>query len=123
MITYNVRQARGVTVVELNGKITISERTASQPRGPLHELIHDLLKQGYRNILLNLRDVTYMDSSGLGELIGCLSTVQSHGGVLKLSNPTERVETLLRLTHLHSVFEVLEDESAAICSFSAAGAA
>ncbi len=123
MITYNVRQARGVTVVDLSGRITISERTASQPGSALHELVRDLVKQGCRSILLNLRDVTYVDSSGLGELIGCLTTVQSQGGVLKLSNPTERVENLLRLTHLHAVLEVLPDESTAIRSFPTAGAA
>ncbi len=123
MITYNVRQARGVTVVDLSGRITISERTATEPGGPLHQLIRDLVKQGCRNILLNLRDVSYLDSSGLGELIGCLSSVQNQGGVLKLSSPTERVQNLLRLTKLDTVLEVLPDESAAVRSFSRAGAA
>ena len=121
-VTHNVRQAGGVTVVELSGRITL-DTNAPGSGVTLHELIRDLLKQGYKNILLNFRDVTYLDSSGIGELFGCHTTVRSQGGALKVSNPTERVQTLLRLTMLNTVLEVMEDESAAIRSFSKAGAA
>ena len=121
-VTYNIRQAGGVTVVDLSGRITL-ETNAPGSGVTLHELIHDLLKQGYKNILLNFRDLTYLDSSGIGALFGCYTTRRGAGGALKVSNPTERVQTLLRLTMLNTVLEVMEDESAAIRSFSKAGAA
>ncbi len=123
MLTHTVRQARGVTVVDLAGKMTINEMSAPNNGGTLHDCIRDLLKQGQNHILLNLRDVTYVDSSGIGELVRCLTTVQSQAGVLKLSSPNERVQNLLRLTHLNTVLDVLEDESAAIRAFSTASAA
>ena len=115
--SYNVRQARGVTVIELSGRIALGEPgpTAGMT---LHGLIRDLLQQGQKNLLLNLRDLTYFDSSGIGELFGCFTTVQSQGGALKLSNPSERVRNLLQLTRLNTVVTVIEDESAAIQSFS-----
>ena len=121
-ITYNVRQARGVTVVELSGRITL-ETNAPGSGVTLHELIRDLLKQGYKNLLLNLRDVSYVDSSGIGALFGCLTSVQSEGGVLKLTNPNERVRNLLHLTKLNTVLGVIEDEATAVQSFSKVGAA
>ena len=121
-ITYNVRQAGGVTVVDISGRITL-ETLAPGNGVALHELIRDLLKQGHKSILLNFRDVTYLDSSGIGELFGCLTTVRSQGGVLKLSNPMERVQNLLRLTMLNTVLDVMEDESAAVQSFSKVGEA
>jgi len=124
-ITYNVRQARGVTVVDLSGRITLGETMASGAESgmTLHELIRDLLKQGYKNLLLNLRDVSYVDSSGIGALFGCLTSVQSEGGVLKLTNPNERVRNLLHLTKLNTVLGVIEDEATAVQSFSKVGAA
>ena len=120
-ITYNVRQTGGVTVVDISGRITL-ETLAAGNGVVLHELIRDLLKQGHKSILLNFRDVTYLDSSGIGELFGCWTTVRSQGGVLKLSNPMERVQNLLRLTMLNTVLDVMEDESAAVQSFSRPGA-
>ncbi len=122
MLTHGVRRARGVTVVDLGRNITISELTAADSGGTLHDCIRELLKQGQNQILVNLRDVSYVDSSGIGELVRCLTTVQSQGGVLKLSSPTERVQNLLRLTHLNTVLDVLEDESTAVGSFSTASA-
>lgn len=119
-VTYNVRQARGVTVVDLSGRITSNETIATGGGVALHQLIRDLVKEGHKNILLNVRDVTYFDSSGIGELFACFTTVQSHGGVLKLSNPSERVQNLLRLTKLNTVLDVTEDESTGVQSFSKA---
>jgi len=121
-VTHSVRQASGVTVVELSGRITL-ETNAPGSGVTLHELIHDLLKQGHKNILLNFRDVTYLDSSGIGELFGCYTTVRSQGGALKLSNPTERVQNLLRLTMLNTVLGVMENDRIAADSSSKAGAA
>ena len=124
-ITCNVRHARGVAVVDLGGRIVLGELvTVGSGSGvTLHELVRDLVKQGHKNILLNLRDVTYVDSSGIGELFGCLTTVQSQGGVLKLTNPNERVRNVLHLTKLNTVLDVMEDEAKAVQSFSKAGAA
>jgi len=118
-VTYSVRQARGVTVIDLSGRITL-ETIGSGSGGALHELIRDLLKQGYKNILLSFRDVSHLDSAGIGEVFGCFTTVQTQGGVLKVSNPTERVRNLLRLTKLDTVLDVIEDESTAVQSFSTA---
>lgn len=124
-ISYNVRQARGVTVVDLGGRIVLGETVASGPKGgaTLHDFIRDLVKNGHKNLLLNLRDVPYIDSSGIGELFGCLTTVQSQGGVLKLTNPNERVRNVLNFTKLNTVIDVMEDEATALQSFLEAGAA
>ena len=84
----------------------------------LHDLVRDLVKQGGKKIVLNLRDVSYLDSSGIGELFGCFTTVRSEGGVLKLSNPSQRVHNVLRITKLMTVVDVMEDESTAVDSFS-----
>ncbi|HET7442970.1 MAG TPA: STAS domain-containing protein [Terriglobales bacterium] len=124
-IAYNVRQVRGITVVDLDGKITAGETlTSASGSGPtLHEFIRDLLTEGHKDILLNLRGVSHIDSSGIGELFACLTTLQNQGGALKLTNPNERVKNLLSLTKLNTVLEVIQDESAAVQSFSSAGAA
>ena len=124
-ITYNVRQVREITVVDLGGKITLGETIASGAGSglTLHEFIRDLLKAGYKDILLNFRDVPYVDSSGIGELFGCHTTVRSQGGLLKLTNPNERVRNLLHLTRLHSVLEVSEEEATAIQTWSKSGVA
>jgi len=125
-ITYNVRQARGVAVVDLGGRITLGEAiaTGSGNGVTLHEFIRDLVKE-HKNILLNLRDVSYVDSSGIGELFSSFTTFRSQGGLLKLTNPNERVRNLLHLTKLNTVLEVLEDEAKAkaVQSFSKAGVA
>lgn len=113
--TYNVRQARGVSIVDLNGRITSDVA--------LHQLIHELLGQGHRNILLNFRDVSHLDSAGIGQLFGCFTSVRSQAGIFKLCNPNERVRNLLNLTMLHTLLEIIENESTAIQSFSHGGAA
>ena len=116
-ITHNVRQARGVTVVDLSGRITLNDTIAPGSGLALHELIRDLVKHGYTKILLNLRDVTHLDNSGIGELFSSFTTVRDQGGVLKLTHPTERVRNLLRLTKLNTVLDVIENESTAVQSF------
>jgi anti-sigma B factor antagonist len=124
-ITYNVRQAGGVTVVDLGGRIVLGESMASRlGSGPtLHGFIRDLLKAGHKNILLNLRDVSHVDSMGIGELSSCLITVRSQGGELKVTNPNERVRNLLNLTHLNTVLDVVDGETTAVQSFARAGGA
>ena len=124
-ITYNIRQARGVAIVDLGGRIALGEAVApgSGSGVTLHEFIRNLLKEGHKNLLLNLRDVPYVDSSGIGELFSSFTTVKNQGGVLKLTNPNERVQNLLRLTKLNTVIDVMEDEATAVQSFAKAGAA
>jgi anti-sigma B factor antagonist len=119
MFTHSVKQARGVTVVYLSGKMTVDEGSSEM----VHNLIRDLAREGHRNILLNLQDISYIDSSGIGGLFGCVTTMQRQDGALKLSSPNERVSDLIRLTKLNSVAEVFEDESTAIVSFPKTSAA
>ncbi len=116
-ITYNVRQAGDVTVIDLAGGMTRSERIASGSGSTLHDLIRDLVKKGQRKIVLNLGRLEYLDSSGVGELFGCFSTVDSAGGVLKLASPSERVGTVLRLAKISAVLDVIDDEATAVGSF------
>jgi anti-sigma B factor antagonist len=116
----NTRQVDGVTVVDLAGTITIGEGNLK-----LREVVTDLLGKGRNRILLNLGQVEYVDSSGIGELVRSLTTIRKNGGHLKLLNVNKRVQELLEATHLHRVFDIQKDEASAIRSFgaSAAGAA
>ena len=124
-ITYNIRQTGGVTVVDLGGRIVLGESMASRLGSglTLHGFIRDVLKAGHKNILLNLRDISHVDSMGIGELSSCLITVRSQGGELKVTNPNERVRSVLNLTHLNTVLDVVDGEAAAIQSFARAAGA
>jgi anti-sigma B factor antagonist len=102
-----------VTVIDAAGRITLGANTAA-----FRELIHELAAAGRTKILLNLADVTYIDSSGIGELISAYMTVANRGGTIKLVNLARRVKELLNLTKLYTVFEVFEDKSKAVSSFS-----
>jgi anti-sigma B factor antagonist len=117
-MTYNVRHAGAATVVDLGGRIGSREETGFGSGTPLHELVRDLVNHGHKNILLNLRDVTHVDSSGIGQLFSSFTTARNQGGVLKLTNPIERVRDLIRLTRLDTVVELIEDEATAVRSFS-----
>ncbi len=112
-IKANTRQVDGVTVVDLAGRITLGEGSVT-----LRDTVRDLLNRGQKNILLNLGDVTYIDSSGIGELVSGFTTVTNQGGQLKLLNLTKKVHDLLQITKLYTVFEVHNDETTAIRSFS-----
>jgi anti-sigma B factor antagonist len=126
MLEYNLRQNGDVTLIDLKGPITLGEAlahglqsAAESPRPVVvGEIIRQLLQQGRRKILLNLKDVTYVDSSGIGELVGAFSSMQQQGGQLKLLNPAVRVVNVLRFTRLDHLFPVETDEGAAIQSFS-----
>ncbi len=118
-LTYNVRQSGDVTIIDLVGGMTRSERIASEPGGALHDCVRELVRNGHTKIALNLRELKYLDSSGVGELFGCFSTVDGAGGVLKLVNPTEQVRTVLRIARITAVLDVIEDETKAVRSFSA----
>jgi anti-sigma B factor antagonist len=106
------RQLDGVTVVDMSGRITLGEGSVV-----LRDAIRDLLGKGQKKILLNLGDVTYIDSSGIGELVSAFTAVRREGGELKLLNLTKKVHDLLQITKLYTVFDIKDDEAAAIKSF------
>ena len=106
------REVDGVTVVDISGRITLGE-TCSQ----LRQMIRDYLAKGHKNLLLNLADVTYIDSSGIGELVSAFTAVSNQGGQMKLLNLTKKVHDLLQITKLLTVFDVHTDEATAIASF------
>ena len=108
----STRQVSGVTVVDLSGRITLGEGSVL-----LRDLVRDLVTKGQRKILLNLGDVTYIDSSGIGELVSAFTTVRNQGGELKLLNLTKKVHDLLQITKLYTVFDVKDDEAAAVAAF------
>jgi len=126
MLKYNIRQSGDVTLIDLEGPITLGEALAHGLEGGtpgprpvvLGEIIRQLLRQGRCKILLNLKDVTYIDSTGIGELVGAFTSVRRYGGQLRLLNPLVRVVDVLRLTSLDHLFPVETDEGAAIQSFS-----
>jgi anti-sigma B factor antagonist len=101
-----------VSVVDVAGRITLGEGASA-----LRENIRGLVGKGNKKILLNLSDVSYIDSSGIGELVSGFTTVTNQGGVLKLLGLTKRVKDLLQITKLYTVFEVFDDEAAAVRSF------
>jgi anti-sigma B factor antagonist len=101
-----------VSVVDVAGRITLGEGASA-----LRENIRGLVGKGNKKILLNLSDVSYIDSSGIGELVSGFTTVTNQGGVLKLLGLTKRVKDLLQITKLYTVFEVFDDEATAVRSF------
>ncbi len=108
----STRQMDGITVVDLSGRITLGEGSVI-----LRDTIRDLVGQGNKKILLNLGDVTSIDSSGIGELVSAFTTVRNQGGELKLLNLTKKVHDLLQITKLYTVFDVKDDEATAIAAF------
>ncbi len=106
------RQVNGVTVVDMSGRITLGEGSVI-----LRDTVRDLLSKGNKKILLNLGDVTYIDSSGIGELVSAFTSVRNQGGELKLLNLTKKVQDLLQITKLYTVFDVKDDEATAIAAF------
>ena len=106
------RDAGPVTVVDLSGRITLGDGSAL-----LRKTIRGLLADERKKILLNLADVDYIDSSGIGELVSAFTTVRNQGGELKLLNLTKKVHDLLQITKLYTVFDIKDDEAVAIQSF------
>ena len=107
-----VRQVDSVMVVDVSGRITLGEGCSQ-----LRELIRDQLTKGNKRVLINLADVTYIDSSGIGELVSAYTAVSNQGGQLKLLNLTKKVHDLLQITKLYTVFDIHNDEAKAIGSF------
>jgi anti-sigma B factor antagonist len=111
-MTTSLRQAGVVTIADISGRIVLGEESAA-----LRDLVRDLLSKGQKKILLNLADVTYIDSTGLGALVSAFTSVKKQGGELKLLNLTNKVEGVMQLTKLFTKFDVMDDESVAIKSF------
>lgn len=108
----STRSVDGVSVLDCSGRITLGEGSIT-----LRDTVRDLLSKGQKKILLNLGDVTYIDSSGIGELVSAFTTVRNQGGELKLLNLTKKVHDLLQITKLYTVFDVKDDEASAIKAF------
>ena len=111
----SVRRAGDVQIVDLAGRITLGEGS-----GLLRSTIKELVGSGQKNNLVNLKDVTYLDSAGLGELVGSYATVTNAGGNIKLLHPQDKVDGLLQITKLYTVFASFDDEAEALRSYAAA---
>lgn len=108
----STRQIQDVTVVDLSGQIKLGEGSSV-----LRDTVKDLLSKGHRKILLNLGEITYIDSSGIGELISAFTSVRNQGGDLKLLHLTKKIHDLLQITKLYTVFDVKDDEAEALATF------
>lgn len=106
------RQVDGITILDMSGRVTLGEGSVV-----LRDTIRDILAKGNKKVLLNLGDVTYIDSSGIGELVSAFTAVRKEGGELKLLNLTKKVHDLLQITKLYTVFDVKDDEALAIAAF------
>ena len=106
------RQVGDVTVIDAVGRITLGEGSSV-----FRETIKDLVSKGNKKVLLNLAEVSYIDSSGIGELVSSYTSVSNAGGSLKLLKLTKRIQDLLQITKLYTVFEVFDDEAKALGSF------
>ncbi len=111
-MTLTARQVGDVTILDLSGKITLGEGGVT-----LRDEVRKLLAKGAKKIVLNLVGVSYIDSSGLGELVSSYTAVKNAGGELKLMNLTSKVRDLLVITKLLTVFDVKDDEAAAVAAF------
>ena len=111
-VKLNSRQVGDVTVVDVAGRITLGEGSSA-----LRDTLRELVGKGQKKILLNLGEVSYIDSSGIGELVSGFTTVTNSGGQLKLLGLNKRVKDLLQITKLYTVFDVHEEEAAAVRSF------
>ena len=107
----STRQIGEVTIVDVRGRFTLIEGEA------VHELLVDLFRDGRRRVLLNFRDVSYLDSSGLGQLVRGLYTARKNNAELKAVELNARAQEVMHLTNLHQVFPNYEDEQAAMRSF------
>ena len=117
-MTTSTRQVGGVTIVDISGRIVLGEESAA-----LGDLLCDLLSKGHKKIVFNLGDVDYIDSSGLGHLVSAYTSVQKQGGELKLLNLTKKVQDVMQITRLYTVFDIMDDEAAAVRSFAPSSAA
>ena len=111
-LTAKTRQVGNVSIVDLNGKITLGESS-----GVLRDDLNSLLAMGRKSIIGNMANVSYVDSAGLGELVGKYTTATNQGGSIKLLHLQNKMKDLLQITKLHTIFPIFEDEDAAVASF------
>jgi len=112
------RQVGDVTVVDITGRITLGEESAK-----VRETVSNLLSEGHVKILLNLAGVNFIDSSGLGMLVASVASVRKAGGEMKLAKLTDKVDDLMEVTRLYTVFDIADDEASALASFGKGAAA
>ena len=108
----NTRHVGDVTVIDIVGRITLGEGSST-----MRDELRDLTAKGNKKILLNLKEVSYIDSSGIGEMVAGYTSVANAGGTMKLLGLTKRVQDLLQITKPYTVFDVHEDEAHALKSF------
>lgn len=111
-LTIDTREVAHVTILDVRGRIVLGDEI-----GELRDSVHDLISKGKKKIILNLAEVDYIDSSGVGELVGCFTTVRNAGGELKLLNLSQKVHDILNVTKLYTVFDIRDDEFTAVRSF------
>ena len=111
-IQTSTRVVDGVAIVDITGQLRLGEGT-----GKLREVVQQLVRDGYRKILLNLAGVTHVDSSGIGELVMNFTTLRNQGGEVKLLNLNKNVRNLLQITRLFTVFDVHDDQASALKAF------
>jgi anti-sigma B factor antagonist len=111
-LTIDTREESHITILDIRGRIILGSEI-----GTLRDAVHDLVAQGKTKIILNLAHVDYIDSSGVGELVGAFTTVRNAGGELKLLNLTQKVRDVLHVTKLYTVFDIKDDEFTAVKSF------
>jgi anti-sigma B factor antagonist len=107
-----IRDVGGVRVMDLEGKITIGSGDIQ-----LRQLVEESLGSGKHNILLNLKGVSHIDSSGIGEMVGCYTTVTRRGGAMKLASLPAKINDILQVTQLITVFDVFDNEAEALATF------
>jgi anti-sigma B factor antagonist len=122
---YTTRQSDHVTILDLTGRLSLGEAVAFGPGSGLvlSETVRELAKKGQKNVLLNLAGVTYVDSSGVGQLVGALTSAGRQGVSLKLLRPNRQVLDLLKMNKLDTVFHISQDEATAVASFTKGAAA
>ena len=120
---YTARQNDDVTILDLTGRLSLGEAVAFGPGSGLilSDTVKELTKKGKKNILLNLAGVTYVDSSGVGQLVGAMTSARNQGVSLKLLRPNRQVLDLLKMSKLDTVFDISEDEATAVASFNRGG--
>lgn len=111
-LTIHTREVGHVTILDVRGRIVLGDEIHQ-----LRDAVRGLIAEGKKKIILNLADVDYIDSSGVGELVGCFTTVRNAGGELKLLNLSQKVQDVLYVTKLYTVFDIRDDEFTAVKSF------
>jgi anti-sigma B factor antagonist len=111
-VQINTREVAHVSILDVQGRIVLGDEI-----GELRDAVRRLVADGKKKIILNLADVDYIDSSGVGELVGCFTTVRNAGGELKLLKLSQKVQDVLHVTKLYTVFDIRDDEFTAVKSF------